>query len=193
MNDNFNHSQESLSSLASAWMEQRKRLEGADILNRQFLLKTISDKSFWLAPKPRIFYIIFVAIFAFALWFCLIRLPQYWPVAALCLFGIIDTTWQVELRNRIRSLRGGVIGMQRNLLLYRRIYIWASVAMWIVMFGYLWWFYDFINQVLGVETPVIFFVLFGVVCLFVFLFRTMKTFRSLGDLQNLTSELRDLE
>lgn len=180
-------------SLADIWVDSRRRIETSDIINRKLLLQTLADKSFWLAPKPMAFYIIFAIIFIFGLSYCLTFRPGYWPVPALCIFGAADTAWQTVIRDRIRRIDGGLIGMQRNLNLYRRLYIWLSIVMWLIMIPFLWWFGNFFELYSDPATAIVCISLLATACIVVFIIRTYKTFRALGDLDAFASELKELQ
>ena len=106
--------------LANSWVERRKRIDSADVFNRQLLSETLVAKSFWLAPKPMAFCIMLSMFFIFAMTYCVLAKPSYWPVAAMCIFGLADTAWQTSMRDKIRRMDGGVVGLQTNLLRYRR-------------------------------------------------------------------------
>jgi len=41
--------------LANSWVERRKRIDSADVFNRQLLAETLVAKSFWLAPQAKAF------------------------------------------------------------------------------------------------------------------------------------------
>lgn len=193
MKQDQNFNSDILLSLADAWVKSRQRIEEADVINRRILLQTLSDKSFWLAPKPLAFYILFSLMFILGLSYCIVVNPGYWPVPALCIFGGADMAWQSDLRDKIRRIDGGIIGLQKNLLLYRRLYIWLSVAMWVIMIPFLWWFGSFNNLYSEPVNAIICLTLLLAACVTVFIIRTRKTFRALGDLQSLTSELHDLK
>lgn len=178
--------------IACAWAAYRERLESAQYLNRKALESTLASKSFWLAPEPKAFYIFFTVMFLLGSFICIAKMPGYWPVPALCLFGAGDMVWQQQMRDRIRRLDGGVVGMQRNLLKYRRWYIILSIAMFPILAVFMWWFGYFFDLYEDTATAVVSLGLLGAACLVVYAVRTRKTFRALGDLTDLASQLGDL-
>lgn len=178
--------------IACAWAAYRERLESAQYLNRKALESTLASKSFWLAPKPTAFYIFFTVMFLLGSFICIAKMPGYWPVPALCLFGAGDMVWQQQMRDRIRRLDGGVVGMQRNLLKYRRWYIILSIAMFPILALFMWWFGYFFDLYEDTATAVVSLGLLGAACLVVYAVRTRKTFRALGDLTDLASQLGEL-
>lgn len=178
--------------LANSWVERRSRIESSDVFNRRLLSETLVSKTFWLAPKPVFFYVFFAAMFIFATLYCILARPGYWPVAALCLFGGADMAWQNSMRDKIRGTKGGVIVLQTNLLRYRRGYIWLSVAMFVIMIPFFWWFGWFFDMYSDPVGAAIFLSSLALCCIVVYTVRTRKTFRALGDLQQLSSELKDI-
>lgn len=178
--------------IACAWAAYRERLESAQYINRKALESTLVSKSYWLAPNPKAFYIFFTVMFLLGSFISIAKMPGYWPVPALCLFGGIDMVWQQAMRDRIRRLDGGVIGMQRNLLTYRKWYIIMSVAMAPILAVFVWWFGYFFELYEDTATAVVSLGLLVVACLIAYGVRTIKTFRALGDLTDLATQLGDL-
>lgn len=178
--------------LANSWVERRKRIDSADVFNRQLLSETLVAKSFWLAPKPMAFCIMLSMFFIFAMTYCVLAKPSYWPVAAMCIFGLADTAWQTSMRDKIRRMDGDVVGLQTNLLRYRRGYIRLSIAMWIAMIPFLWWYGWFFDLYSDPATAIICISILAAACILTFYWRTRKTFRALGDLQSLATDLKDL-
>ncbi len=178
--------------IACAWTQYRERLESARCINRKALELTLVSRSFWLAPCPMLFYVIVGITLMLAIVYCIVIYPGYWPVPALCLFGIVDMAWQHEMRNRIRRLDGGVVGMQRNLLIYRKCYVILSVVVFLVIIPYFWWIGRYMGYFVDSATVFKFLVVLAVISASAFVLRTYKTFRALGDLNDLASQLREI-
>ncbi len=138
------------------------------------------------------FCIMLSMFFIFAMTYCVLAKPSYWPVAAMCIFGLADTAWQTSMRDKIRRMDGGVVGLQTNLLRYRRGYIRLSIAMWIAMIPFLWWYGWFFDLYSDPATAIICISILAAACILTFYWRTRKTFRVLGDLQSLATDLKDL-
>lgn len=188
---------ENLSSdnLLQLWKKQQELLEKQKLINRDLLIDSLTAKSSPLAPRPVAVMALLSVMFVLTLAITIIRYPSYWPVPLLCFIALPDVWWQKYMRDKISSMEGGVSGMQRNLIKYKRGFRNLSIVMWILMVPYFIWFAYFTNRVLELDTVSVAMIvgLTIVGCVFIFCLRIRSVNRSLRNLKEIGEKIDSLE
>lgn len=181
--------------LQTLWRMQQESLNKQKILNRKLIGRVIKNRSQWLAPKTTGMLIVF-AVCACVTIASIVFEKMYWtaPILIMCAFGIYQAMWQQRYRRKIESMEGGLVGMERNLIEYRRRYERSKREMWVILIPYFVWFGWFLHH-LGWDmiASAVFLSFTAILCLIVYRFRNKKTYSALDELEESLEELRELE
>ena len=106
------------------------------------------------------------------------------PILLMSLFGYLQMWWQTSLLRKIASMKGGLIGMESNLIKYRIYYMRSKKITACVAVVYIAWFAWFL-QYLGWNTKAIIFIIsISIVAgLFAFWIRNRKTKKALEEIE----------
>ena len=104
-------------------------------------------------------------------------------------------SWQTALKQRIKSMEGGVIGVVDNMLKYRRLYAISKKSTIFVGVAYIAWFAWFMHARIMFELPIIISVIFVTIVLSIvsYKIRNRKTENALKEIDTDLQELQDFK
>ena len=88
---------------------------------------------------------------------------------------------------------GGLIGMEYNLIEYRRRYERAKREMWFAIIPYLLWFAYYLYQLFNLELAIGIFTITVIAMFVAYKLRNMKTYDALYEIKQCLSELKEFE
>lgn len=181
--------------MAKLWKEQQHRIEQQKIVNRELLVASLHSKSHPLAPKTVPGIIFFSIMFVMTGLYTVMVQPLYWPVPLLCLYVIPDILWQNRMRGKIDRMEGGLAGMQRNLVKYKKGFRNLSVAMWCLLIPYIGWFVYFMhkNMEMDLTTVAIIASIMTGTSIGAFVWRLRYTNRGIREIEAVGDKLAELD
>ena len=102
-------------------------------------------------------------------------------------------SWQINYKNKINNMEGGLIGMEYNLIEYKRRYERSKRQMWFVIIPYLLWFAYYLYQFFNLELAIGIFVVTICAMFVAYRLRNMKTYDALREINQCLSELKEFE
>lgn len=186
-----------MDNLQMIWKKQQELLDRQKSINERLLIKSIKESSRWLAPNfiviPILLYCIAMCVWSvydgFMTWI------DVTPILLMCCFGLIQMSWQTALKQRIKSMEGGVIGVVDNMLKYRRLYAISKKSTIFVGVAYIAWFAWFMHARIMFELPIIISVIFVTIVLSIvsYKIRNRKTENALKEIDTDLQELQDFK
>ena len=114
-----------IDNMQAIWRKQQEILDQQKSIKERLLRESITKSSKWLAPNK-----IAIPILTFCCLFCIFAiiegaysLMDVFPILLMSLFGYLQMWWQTSLLRKIASMKGGLIGMESNLIKYRIYYM----------------------------------------------------------------------
>ncbi len=183
-----------INELQQLWKQQQKQLNAQKKINKHLIENMMKSKTMWLAPKPQVFIVLFVicGLYALAAMF-FAQLYWTWMIVLMAIYGIYQTLWQIDYKKRINNMEGGLVGMERNLIEYRKRYDRSKREMWFVVIPYLVWFGWYLYQTLDLQLAVGIFVITIALMIVAYRLRNQKTYGALHELEQYLNELQEFE
>lgn len=183
-----------MNELQQLWKKQQEQLNSQKMLNKKLIIELIKNKTTWLAPKTPAFIFMFVCCAVYSVLAMVIaELYWTWVIVLMCAYGIYQSLWQRDYRNRINRMEGGLVGMERNLINYRKRYDRSKREMWFVLIPYLGWFGWYLYDFGGYANTAIVLGFTIILCFIAYKIRNRKTYEALQELENCLDELKELE
>lgn len=183
-----------INNLQQLWKKQQEQLNKQKKINEQLVIHIIKSKTNWLAPRPLFFIVLFVLCGLYSI-AAMIFAQLYWTgmIILMCIYGIYEMSWQINYKNKINNMEGGLIGMEYNLIEYKRRYERSKRQMWFVIIPYLLWFAYYLYQFLNLELAIGIFAITICAAFVAYRLRNMKTYDALREINQCLSELKEFE
>lgn len=183
--------------LQAMWRKQQLMIDQQKNINERLLIKSIKKSTRLLAPNM-IVIPIFLYCGAMCIWSVFdgfMTWVDVTPILLMCVFGLIQMSWQTILRQRIKSMDGGVIGVVDNILKYRRLYALSKKSTLFVGIAYIAWFAWFMHTRIMFELPVVILVIFATIVMSIvsYKIRNRKTENALKEIDEDLKELKDFK
>lgn len=181
--------------LQKLWLQQQQRLNTQVGINKKLLLNYIIRRSYWLAPNTIMLFIILTLCLAVTI--AAIIFNQMYlscPIILMCMYGYYCLWWQYKYKRKITIMRGGLIGMRKNLLKYKQLYYRSKIITLIFLIPYFAWFTYFMHSLGFSKTYNLSMVIFTLIlCLIAFYVRNKKTYSALTDIEESIKQLQEFE
>lgn len=177
------------------WRREQQMYKQQKVLNQRLILQLIKDKSKWLAPITAIQIIIFslcglitIAAIVFN------QMYEVSPIILISIYGFYQLCWQHKYRKKIENIDGGIVGMEYNIIEYKKKYIKTKKYTIIILIPYMLWLSWFMYHLgWGYEQIILLILFTTILCIIAFLIRNRRTFTAIEDIEKNLRELSELE